>query len=171
MSDWQCPYCPTVLKSEKAYNSHLATEHESFSDGTEVKTWTWASLDSKKDITKFMLLKFPETRAPKDGPLHAKILQHIIRATDWDSNKQKVVVEIDYEKWQHALDQLDDYGRMKEKLQTEDKKLYHKKLPDGTWQMLVEHRCILPSPTQMALAQSSEEAHRGYFSPIRQEHI
>ena len=37
-----------------------------------------------------MLLKFEETRVPKDGALHKKILQHIIRATNWDSNNQQV---------------------------------------------------------------------------------
>ena len=74
------------------------------------------------------------------------------------------------QRWEHALDQLDDYGRCKERLQTKDKKKHHIKAIDGSWPSIEEHRCILPSPRQIALAEASERAHRAYYSPIRSEH-
>ena len=169
MTDHPCPYkpCPFIGRSEKTYTKHLVFEHESMPDGTPVKDYTWKSLTEKGDITYFILLKFPETRVPKDGPLHKKILQHIIRATNWNSNTQGVEMNghMPDQRWEHALDQLDDYGRAKEILQTKDKRLYHEKAPDGTWPMKIEHRCILPSPTQTALGEISQEAHREILSP------
>lgn len=162
--------CKEILKSEKSYHKHLALTHESYADGTDVKDYTIASLDNKMDLTYLMLLKYEETRVSKDGALLAKVLQHIIKASIWDSNRKKVMVEIDYEKWIHALDQLDDYGRAKENLQKRDKALYHKKIGEE-WIPISEHRCILPSPTQLALADASQEAHRKYFSPIRVEQL
>jgi hypothetical protein len=70
---------------------------------------------------------------------------------------------IGFEQRTHALAQLEDYRRSREALQHRDKHLFHDK--DGN--MIKEHRCILPSPTQMVLADLSEQEHRRFFSPMR----
>jgi len=174
--DHPCPNCHAILKSEKSYNKHLAIEHESYSDGTEVKPWTIESLIRVEDQTLFLLYKFPACRDKNDGELDAKALQYFIKATIWDSNKQLYFMNgkddgIEHQRLKWALAQLKKYERARRKHQERDKKLYHKKAIDGTWPIVVEHRCIQPSPTQQSLAESSEEAYRHYYSPIRSEHI
>ena len=117
-----------------------------------------------------------EARTPKDGPLFRIVLQYYIKATIYDANKKGICMSgpegyITVEFWQDCLSQLGDYGRQKEHLQTADKANYHKKQPDGTWPSLMEHRCILPSDKQLSLAEASQEAHREYYTPMRNEHI
>jgi hypothetical protein len=163
-----CPSCSEVLKSEKAYNKHLAIVHESFPDGTEVKPWTLASLLNKRDQTLFLLLKHPECRAPNNGPLWLFASQYFIKDTLYDQNHKAWTMNapdgfIGFEQRTHALAQLEDYRRSREALQHRDKHLFHDK--DGN--MIKEHRCILPSPTQMVLADLSEQEHRRFFSPMR----
>jgi hypothetical protein len=158
-----CPDCPEVLRSERAYNRHLAIMHESFSDGRDVSQATVLSLETKKDQTLFLLLKYPECRDPNNGELWTRVLQYFIGATLWDQNKQGVMLNapegvMPRQQWSHSLRQLEGYRRQRESLQEEDKK-YHNE--DGS--IRLEHRCIRPSETQIALAEASERAHRGYF--------
>lgn len=69
-----CPYCPEVLKSERAYNKHLALSHESIMEG-EIRMESIKSLEKMRDQVRFLLIKIPASRS-SDKILYESLLRY-----------------------------------------------------------------------------------------------
>ena len=164
-----CPYCKGELKSNKAYERHLLFQHDAFSNEQGIIDAVKAHLDTVMDRVYFILLKYKNTRTPKNWRLYLQYSRmfspnHLIV---WDSitklyttNPKEGLTE---DQMKLLLGELDSVSRARRKLQEQDRKQYHNNNKDAYYTEDGTHHCILPNDEQVREAQLSEEAYRSYF--------
>ena len=164
-----CPYCLRICNSNKEYESHLLFEHDTFSNEEKVIDAVIAHLNTVMDRVKYLLLKYKNTRTPKNWTLYLQYSRmfspnHLLV---WDSNTKLYTTNpkegLSEREMKLLLGELDSVSRARRKLQEIDRKQYHNNKKDAYYIDDSTHHCILPNEEQVHEAQLSEQAYRSYF--------
>jgi hypothetical protein len=168
-----CPHCHTKIWNKKAYERHLLFQHDAFSNEQRIVDAVIAHLNTVMDRVEYILLKYTNTRSPKNWSLYLQYSRifspnHILV---WDSTTKLYTTNpkegLSEGEMKLLLGEFDSVSRARRKLQEQDRKLYHNNNKDAYYTEDSTHHCILPNEEQVHEAQLSEQAYKSYFKGLK----